>query len=174
MTQGRIMKKYLLFAIICIFFLIVFFNAMPAVGQSDTSLGIIPDSSVINDNNAVITLTRGGQDCPPAYELAIYEDGTVIYRGIKFVKTEGIVTTIIGKEKVKQIIDEFEKIDFFSIDRNYIGIDTPLATISLSLHGNKKSVINSYLTYTDIKKVQELIALEDKIDEIVHTEQWTK
>ncbi len=139
------------------------------------------NNSVTMAVGAVVRLERlnGGdcKDCPPRYTLTIYADGTVIYEGIEFVKTKGKVTTNIGKEKVKQIMDSFEKTDFFSIKRDYIAIDRPVATLSASFRGNANRIENSYSTggfYTDNKEAQSLMALENEIDEVVQSGQWVK
>lgn len=130
------------------------------------------------EDGAVIRLERQGggfcADCPPCYNLTIYEDGTVVYEGIAFVKTKGKATANIGKEKVKKIMAAIEKNGFFSISRDYIAIDRPLAALSANFQGKTKRLENSYGFDSDVKEAQSLMALENEIDETVQSSQWVK
>ncbi len=167
------MRNIFVVAITCIVAFNFFCCVNPVFSQTTAS----PSAATMEDG-AVIRLERlsGGfcADCPPCYTLAIYEDGTVVYEGIKFVKTNGKVTTNIGKEKVKEIMAKIEKSGFFSINRNYIAIDRPVSALSVNFQGKTKRVENSYGFYSEVKEAQNLMALENEIDEIVQSAQWIK
>jgi len=110
----------------------------------------------------------------PVYSLMIKGDGTVIYSGVQFVKIAGIQETTISKGAVEQLLMEFEKADYFSLDDSYTKFgksDMPSANTSISLGGQTKA-INHYLG--DLTAPKQLIALEDKIDEVVDSAQWIK
>ncbi len=109
----------------------------------------------------------------PAYGLTVYGNGTVVYEGKNFVKIEGIKTITISKEEIRELISEFEKIDFFSISRDrYIAIDLPNAIVSITIDGRTRTIENSYGAYFDDIEVRKLIELENKIDEITNSKQW--
>ena len=101
-------------------------------------------------------------------------DGTVIYSGVQFVKITGIQESTISIDAVEQLLMEFEKADYFSLNDSYTKFgksDMPSANTSISLGGQTKSV-NHYLG--DSTAPESLTELEDKIDEIVNSDQWIK
>lgn len=123
-----------------------------------------------NIENVVMTLDRGPcyGSCP-VYKLTIYGNGTVLYEG-------GTKTTSISEDKVRQLISEFEKADYFSLKDSYdqrsiLGMchtDDSSATTSIAIGGRKKIVNN----YHGCPAPEKLILLENKIDEIVDTSGW--
>ena len=123
----------------------------------------------------IITLER--TECfgsCPVYRLTILGDGTVIYEGIRFAQVQGTNKTIISEDKIRQLVSEFQKIDYFSLRDSYEErnvTDMPSAITSLTINGNKKTVRHYH---GDLSTPTELTELEDKIDEIVNTNQWIK
>ena len=110
----------------------------------------------------------------PVYSLKIKGDGTVIYSGVQFVKVTGIQETTISIDDVEQLLIEFEQADYFSLDDSYTKFgksDMPSANTSISLGGQTKSV-NHY--HGDLTAPKSLTKLEDRIDEIVNSDQWIK
>ena len=110
----------------------------------------------------------------PVYKLSIHGDGTVIYEGIRFVSIEGTIKTTIGEDKIKQLVSEFQGIDYFSLEDSYEernATDMPSAFTSLTIDGNKKTVKHYH---GDFSAPKELTELESKIDEIVNSNQWIK
>lgn len=126
---------------------------------------------VADAGSALITMERTGcfGTCP-AYSLAIYGNGTVRYEGFLFVAATGIRTDQISEEKVGEIVAEFYRIDYFSLQDRYEdqATDLPSTTTSIAIAGVKKSV------YRYGFGPEKLIQLENKIDEIVGTERWIK
>jgi len=57
-------------------------------------------------------------DCP-RYTLAIYGNGTVEYGGIDNVAVQGRRTAEISQERVRQLVEAFHEIDFFSFKDVY-------------------------------------------------------
>jgi acetamidase/formamidase len=118
----------------------------------------------------------------PSYKVTITQDGTVTFEGRDFVKTKGTVTAQIRSEEFQQLVDEFEKIKYFSLRDRYtesadgctsVVTDNPNANTSLSLNGRVKSV-SHYFGCRGPEVLPKLAALENKIDEIAGTEKWIK
>ena len=126
-------------------------------------------------SDVVITLERGPCfGACPVYKLTVYGDGRVIYEGIRFVGIEGTRTATISEDKVRQLISEFQAIDYFSLDDEYTHVDAtdmPSAITSITIAGKTKTVAHYHV---DFSAPEELTALEDKIDEIVSTERWVE
>jgi hypothetical protein len=126
-------------------------------------------------SDVVITLERGPCfGACPVYKLTVYGDGRVVYEGIRFVGVEGTRTASISEEKVRQLVNEFQKIGYFSLDDEYIDTDAtdlPSAITSITIAGKAKTVAHYH---GDFSAPEELTALEDKIDEIASTEQWVE
>lgn len=131
----------------------------------------------------VITLQRTScfGTCP-AYKITIYDDGKVLYEGMRDVRHEGKATSQITKSDLEALVREFEKIDYLNIDENYtddpkncpeLWTDNPSAITSLNWKGKTKTV-RHYYGCSGSKVAEQLTALEDKIDKVVNTDQWVK
>ena len=104
----------------------------------------------------------------PVYSLTIYGNGTVVYEGEMYVNVIGKQTSEISQEKIQEIVDEFYRIDYFSLDDVY---DEPISDIqhkitSIRINGKYKSIYNRW------GAPMELNELENKIDEITNSKQW--
>lgn len=138
-------------------------------------------------NETVITLQRSVcfGSCPD-YKLTVSSDGSVIFEGHKFVKVTKTIKSTINQEKIKQLVDEFEKADYFSLKDKYqteedgcptVWTDNPTAITSIKLNGKSKSITHYYGCQDkqgDSIYPKGLTELETKIDEIVGTKQWIK
>jgi len=125
-----------------------------------------------------ITLER--TDCfggCPVYKLTIIADGTVVFEGRRFVKQEGVTINSVSRERLKQLMAEFDRVKFFSLEDDYTETrlscptDQPSAITSIRINGKSKT-INHYLGCLEPKVPKGLTELENKIDEIVNTAQW--
>jgi hypothetical protein len=133
-------------------------------------------------NVPVITLerTRCYGTCP-AYTLQILEDGTVLYEGEDFVRVKGKAKGRVTKDALRELIREFEKIDYAHLEDEYVEgkncpqawTDHPAATTSLNWKGKQKTVLH-YHGCKGLPILADLTALENKIDEVVNTNQWIK
>ena len=129
----------------------------------------------------VITLERTAcYGTCPVYKLTIYDDGTVEYEGLEFVKKTGKAQGQITKDALEDLIREFEKIDYFKLGDSYRSegkncpeywTDHPTAITSLNWQGKKKT-IHHYHGCRGTTVLEQLTALENKIDEVVNTKQW--
>lgn len=136
-------------------------------------------------SNVVITLQRTPcfGDCP-VYSLAIYENGFVVFRHLTDPEsllyshafgvdlTGGVRPHIyqVSKESVANLVDEFHRIDYLSLnDTYYVSITDLSATItSITTNGSTKSV------YNYLGGPRELFELEYKIDEVAGTRFWVE
>ena len=55
----------------------------------------------------------------PSYKLAISADGAVVFEGRRFVKTLGAAETRISQEQLRELIQKFEKINYFGLRNRY-------------------------------------------------------
>ena len=122
-----------------------------------------------------ITLERTGcfGFCPN-YKLTITADGAVVFEGGRFVKSA------ISQERLKQLMAEFDRVKFFSLEDDYLDdprvcasneTDNPSAFTSIRINGKSKTV-RHYHGCSGPKVPKEITELENKIDEIVNTAQW--
>ena len=107
-----------------------------------------PISEAESQKNTEITLQRSVcfGTCPD-YTLTISEDGTVVFEGRMYVKNKGTIKSQISQEKIQQIIKEFEKADYFSL--NDKGELLPLSSESVYKKGKHSYVINSNIVLLD-------------------------
>lgn len=109
----------------------------------------------------------------PAYRVTVYGDGMVVFKGDVSTRIRGFKIDKIGEDKVRQLLGEFDKADFFAL-KDYTEhkvTDNPSAITSIKMPGKSKTV-NHY--FGDDSAPQKLIHLEEKIDEILNTAQWVK
>ena len=158
------MKRYFLVA------LALSLLAVPAAGCAGKQTSTYSDYS-----DVVITLER--TVCfgvCPEYQLTVYGSGTVVYEGKRFVRIEGKRTIAISEDKVRQLLSEFKRIDYFSLDDSYeehMATDMPSVFTSLTVDGKTKTVRHYH---GDFSAPKELTELEDRIDEIIDSNQWIK
>jgi hypothetical protein len=127
-----------------------------------------------NLDNIIITLERGlcFGTCP-YYSLNIFENGTVVYNGYKFVNVTGQQISKISEEEIGELVREFYNINYFSLKDNYteiVSTDQPAVTTSININGIYKEVIDNQGAIAP----QGLRLLENKIDEVTNSSKWTK
>lgn len=126
--------------------------------------------------DVVITAEHTGCFGPcPIYKLTIYGDGRVMYEGQEHVNVAGKQTSQIPKDKVKELVNEFYRINFFSLkDNTYTDegcfLDAGSVITSITIAGKTKR-INDYHGCPAPKELREL---EAKIDELVNSKQWVE
>jgi Domain of unknown function (DUF6438) len=144
----------------------------PSQGDLANTIAIIKKLERGDIKGIKVKLERRSSNGPsnyPNYSLSISDDGSVIYTGVKNVRTVGTKSYQVPKERVQQLIDELQRVYFFSLKDNYDsrkGDD--LVTVSISLDDKSKQV-----THTADSKVPRGIAeLETRIDEITESNKW--
>jgi Domain of unknown function (DUF6438) len=123
----------------------------------------------------------------PIYKVSIFADGTVKFEGRQFVKVKGTARSSITEERLRRLIGEFDKINYFNLHDRYLSAsdgcpaivtDMPSVNTSIQINGRKKSISHYHGCWdrnTPAKVFPpELVALENKIDEIVETGKWIK
>lgn len=132
------------------------------------------------DKNLVIMLDRG--QCPetedaescPSYLLNIFSDGTVFYVGAKDVAELGVRTTTIDVEDVEALAEELAAGGYFDFAAEYLESDDDPPTVIYSFVSWSEN-FNAITRYVgDPNTPEALIALEDKIDELVNAVQWVE
>ena len=122
--------------------------------------------------NVSITLRRDPclGECP-VYSVTLRGDGSVIYKGRKFVAVRGERRYKISREQVAELVETFYNIDYFALSDEYrsivapdgsvtVGLDQPGVETSIKIGGKAKSVYNYFGGPAVLKE------LERKIDEI--------
>lgn len=152
-------------------------------GNKGVHAMILKSIFVGRDKGGVINLERTvcfGR-CP-SYKVTVGSDGTVTFEGRDFVKTKGPARAQIKPEDFKKLVNEFEKIKYFSLDDKYepgtpgCGLavtDLPYARTSIQMDGKTKSV-SHYHGCRESEVLRALTALERTIDEIAGTDKWIK
>lgn len=119
----------------------------------------------------IIILERISRFGDTAYKLAINGDGEVIYKGYNWweIKTHGLRKARISKEKLKELVDQFYKINFFELEDNYDPERLLWSTItSIEIDGKIKTVRNQ----ENSKCIENLCELNGMIDEITDSSKW--
>ncbi len=115
----------------------------------------------------------------PVYKLSIFSDGRVIFEGKDHVKVKGSAKTRISSIVLKQLIAEFNRINFFELKDEYVGqtncpemfTDAPSAVTSFAWNGRTKT-IRHYHGCRGLKELEALTELEGKIDDAVNSRRW--
>jgi len=128
-------------------------------------------------DSVIIKLIRNGMSVNPDYSLIIYGHGSLEYYGNENVKVKGKIDETLDKEKIINLLSEFKKSGFFSLNDTY-SVDESLGrsftTISISVPGKDGMIkTKTIIHYQDDRNVPvELKNLGDKIDEIAGSEKW--
>ena len=145
-------------------------------GAGNSDRAVIPQD-IPQDLKITLERTECFGFCP-VYKLTITADGAVVFEGRRFVKQEGAqIKSSVSRERLKQLMAEFDRVNFFSLEDDYSEIrlscptDQPSAITSIRINGKSKT-INHYLGCLEPKVPKGLTELENKIDEIVNTAQW--
>ena len=135
----------------------------------------------IGDDSITLERTACFGTCP-MYKVTVTSDGTVTFNGERFTKTTGVANGKISRESFRQLVSEFEKINYFSLPDRYTPgtpvcpqriTDMPSANTSIRLKGKAKGVMH-YYGCGDKGALAQLTALEKKIDEVLGTQKWIK
>lgn len=138
-------------------------------------------------DDTLITLRRSVCYGPcPDYTVTISSDGTVTFEGRKFVKMAGTHKGIISRDIVRQLIAEFDKENFFSLNDSYRSAkdgcpeqwtDAPTVVTSIKINGRFKSIDHYHGCEQDQGNSiypKGLTDLEAEIDKLAGTQQWIK
>ena len=109
----------------------------------------------------------------PIYQVIVFSDGTVIFNGMKYVKSEGFYKLERSPDLFQQILLITSKYNIKGFKDNYsysdetsckaMWTDHPTTTIRLQLDGRVKT-IEHYLGCKGFEHEAELIAMESELD----------
>lgn len=150
----------------------------------------IPPAQAV-PSDTLITLERTGCEGACAiYRLKISADGVVIYEGKQFVRKRGKAKSKLTEEQLRQLISEFDRMNYFSMRDSYAhpedgcagsGIDYPSAITSIRISGRSKTIAHDYGCREkpadgSVAQVypKELYELERRIDEIAGSKRWVR
>ncbi len=146
---------------------------------SALSIAYAQDSRPPRDTVIVMQAGACERRCP-VFKLIIFGDGTVLFQGEAFLKTRGIKKTSIPLERVKQLVDAFQAVDYFQLtdDYGYKGPlcrpfqegDGPVAMISFVSGGKGKSINHHHDCQGSVP--EQLRKLEDEIVKIANAKKW--
>ena len=147
---------------------------------SQMSVSVTPTPNPIDPTNipadTKITLSRTiCYGTCPAYKLEVFANGRVVFNGQAHVRKTGTVTWEISADRIKELISEFHKINYFSLADDYslsnrkncpnFGSDAPSVTTSITINGQTKTVFHSH-GCQDLEILSQLESFEDRIDEL--------
>lgn len=125
-------------------------------------------------SEVVVTLERAAcRGTCPVYSVNILDDGTINYEGENFVEISGTQNSQIDPETVQLMIEAFEDAGYFDWNDEYTTqnvTDLPTVTTSVTQDGT----IHQIVRYAgDFSAPFMLPYLEQWIDEMANTQQWT-
>lgn len=130
-------------------------------------------TSVAASNAPVMTLER--TPCfgmCPVYGVAVFEDGTVVYLGIRYVAETGVRVANVDPGEVEFLAMQTADFGYFGWEDEYtfqIITDQPYAITSLNWEDQYKQITR----YDgDPNAPIGLVRFEDRIDRLVNIEQW--
>lgn len=107
----------------------------------------------------------------PGYVAKIDAKGKLVYEGSRNVKNIGKFTKTLSSTQLKQLVAEFNKAKFFSLNDKYDDeniADLPICTISYTNLGKSKTVVGRYMSPEAFNN------LATAIENIMGTEGFTK
>ena len=124
----------------------------------------------------------------PVYGVFIDGDGTVRYKGRRWVKVTGSATARLSPQQLDELIAALNSVHYFALRDRYaspadgcgtMGSDLPSAITSVTVAGRTKTIWHEYGCLeldergrTGETYPRELTELESRIDAIVGTERW--
>ena len=125
-------------------------------------------------HTVVIRLERMGcYGFCPIYDVTIYENGNVTYRGHKFVDLIGKRTTNIGESRAQQLTAYIQRANYFSLSDRYdddYASDLSTAVTFVRIGGREKRIYHYHGSGAD---PIELFDIEQAIDEATDSQHWT-
>ena len=130
------------------------------------------------DTRIRLERTRCFGKCP-IYILELSADGSVVYTGKENVTTKGRAEGRITQTDLKQLLDGFERIDYFSLTGDYVdrhscpsyATDNPSALTAVRFNGRSNAVYH-YLGCGGLAALERLTVMERAIDRAANSNQW--
>jgi hypothetical protein len=115
----------------------------------------------------------------PVYTISVLPSGDVQYEGRAHVRKLGPATGRVPKERVDALLSELERGGYFTFAERYTSAepscgryatDSPSVITSVTVRGRTKRIIHDYGCGG---APGSLVVLEQRIDEALHSGQWT-
>ncbi len=153
------------------FLRIVTFFAILCTGiscQTTNQMGSVNENG---DNYMVISMKKTPcyGSCP-VYEIEIYSNLEVKYKGERFVDKTGAYNSRISTSQLEDLKTAFNDAGFFEMEDEYVSSVTDLPTTYVFFSDGKKS--KKIKDYTGAPEALKLI--ESKIAELLETQKWVK
>jgi hypothetical protein len=160
-NKGICMKPMIYFTMITSFMAIL----------SCKTKAVIQNENIDNNQNVELVLQLKKTPCYgecPAYVFRIYDDGSAIYRGVRFVSRIGDYRGQVDSTKLVDIMDRFESIQFTTLDAKYVKehiMDLPSTIIKYDAHT---------VEYQFNRAPKELKDLSTYLEQIIEAISWTQ
>jgi Domain of unknown function (DUF6438) len=153
--------------------LIIVFASMPNdTGGIAIATAASKSPSTISLSNVTIGMERNVcMGTCPVYSLEIFGNGTLVYNGERFVNVTGKQISSISEDKVKELVEEFYNINYFSLNDTFdriVKTDQPTVITSININGTFKSIFDNLGAIAP----EGLRVLENRIDEITNSSKW--
>jgi hypothetical protein len=162
--------------------LVVTFGWQNIFAQQTSAQRNVPQDTIITLRRLPDAFGNGAN-----YGVKITADGALVIERFQGFNIASTIKGNISRQKVTQLIAEFERVNYFSLKDRYaesedgcpvVGTDQPYAVVSFQINGRKKVIVHYYgcgnrYAIKDVFPPQ-LFDLEKKIDEIIGTDQWLK
>jgi hypothetical protein len=134
----------------------------------------LPELTVPHDlADLTIQLRRIPGWVGPDYHLTLFGNGTVVFEGRYGTVVNGFRISTVSQETVHKLLSAFDKAGFSTMSETeyaeYGMSDAPSARTTLYHQGKRKSIYHYFGNNVPDEK---LTQLENKTDEILHTEKW--
>jgi len=173
-----------------IFGILLFGIAEPQTSNVNQEYYPSPADSAVTKPLITLERTQCYGTCP-GYELKIYENRLIIYRGKSFVKIKGEVKDTLSQTQLDRLINLFRDANYFTLKHRYqeqsscaLRATDHSSVITSFRDGGKYEKIDHYLgcyqsidengNLTRSKADVQLIAIEDSLDCIVGTDRWIR
>ncbi|MGA7730481.1 MAG: DUF6438 domain-containing protein [Chloroflexia bacterium] len=109
----------------------------------------------------------------PDYEVTAFGNGVLLFHGRYFTRIQGFRVATVDQATMQKLLDTLDKANFDTMPSytNYEITDLPYANITL-VRGGKTHTVQHY--QGDSTAPESLTTLENTIDEILNTAQWTQ
>tara|TARA_B100000902_G_C27134971_1_gene825560 strand:- start:459 stop:830 length:372 start_codon:yes stop_codon:yes gene_type:complete len=97
----------------------------------------------------------------PQYQVSIYNNGDVKYEGLNFVEKIGCYSSSISRNKINNIKDQINNVNFFSLDSVYNApmTDVPSVILEVNLDCKSFQVVDRFNGPKGLKEFQKFIDL---------------
>jgi hypothetical protein len=159
---------------------IIYHRADIPVANSSVTIveNVLPERVIAPDlEDVLIVMGRIPGWSGAKYNVTLFGDGTVVFESVYGTKANGFRLATVSEETIRELLSEFEKADFFAMpnaryDDPLLIPDSATAEIILKWGGKSKTVFHYAGPFGTEVQIEKITHLENRIDELVGTEQW--